>query len=130
MIVLVDYNLNQEAILLSGSIASGGWLDLVSIRLVTFVDIGLPKDSNDRVVWQFAQTNRMLLLTANRNAKGKDSLEEVMREDNTPTSFPIITIGDPSRVLEYGYRESCVERLIEIVIDIQNYMGVGRLFIP
>ncbi len=72
----------------------------------------------------------MLLLTANRNAKGKDSLEQVIREENQPTSFPIITIGDPDRVNESDYRERCVERLVEIVIDIQDYMGAGRLFIP
>ncbi len=50
MIVLVDYNLNQEAILLSGTIASRGWLNLVLIQLVTFREIGLPADSNDRTV--------------------------------------------------------------------------------
>ena len=130
MIILVDYNLNQEAILFSGVLASRGWLDLVSIRLITFADVGLPANSNDRVVWEFAQANRMILLTANRNAKGKDSLEIVMREENTPTAFPIITIGDRARVSEYDYRDACVEKLVEIVIDIQDYMGVGRLFIP
>ena len=72
----------------------------------------------------------MLLLTANRNGKGEDSLEQVMREENQPTSFPIITIADPDRVNESDYRERCVERLVEIVIDIQDYMGAGRLFIP
>jgi hypothetical protein len=72
----------------------------------------------------------MLLLTANRNAKGQDSLEQVMREENELTSFPIITIGDPDRVNEYDYRERCVEKLVEIVIDLQDYMGAGRLFIP
>jgi len=97
---------------------------------VTFADVGLPADSDDRVVWRFAQAKRMLLLTANRNAKGEDSLERVMREENTPTSLPIITIGDSERLSEYGYRESCVERLLEIVFDIQDYLGVGRLFIP
>lgn len=130
MIVLVDYNLNRQAILISGSLLVGGWLDLAPIRLMTFEAIGLSADSNDRVVWRFAQTNGMLLLTANRNAKGKDSLEQVMREENQPTSFPIITIGDPDRVNESDYRERCVERLVEIVIDIQDYMGAGRLFIP
>ena len=130
MIILVDYNLNRQALLLSGSLASGGWLDLVPIRLVTFAEIGLPADSNDRIVWQFAQDNQMLLLTANRNAKGRDSLERVMREENTPTSFPIVTIGAPERVSESDYRESCVERLVEIAIDLQDYLGVGRLFIP
>lgn len=130
MIVLVDYNLNRQAILLSGSLATGGWLDLLSIQLVTFDRVGLAANSNDRVVWQFAQAHGMLLLTGNRNAKGSDSLEQVMREENKPTSFPIITIGDSDRVNEYGYREHCVERLVEIVIDIQDYMGSGRLFIP
>jgi hypothetical protein len=31
---------------------------------------------------------------------------------------------------EVDYREHCVERLIEIVVDIEQYKGVGRLFIP
>ncbi|GBD54038.1 ACP S-malonyltransferase [Microcystis aeruginosa NIES-298] len=130
MIVLADYNLNRQAILVSGSLVVSGLLDLALIRLRTFEDVSLPADSNDRVVWRFAQTNGMLLLTANRNAKGEDSLEQVMREENQPTSFPIITIGDPDRVNESDYRERCVERLVEIVIDIQDYMGAGRLFIP
>jgi hypothetical protein len=130
MIILVDYNLNRQAVLLSGGLVTGGWLAIVPIQLMTFEAIGLPSDSSDRLVWSFAQTNRMLLLTANRNAKGENSLEHVMREENTPESFPIITIGDSDRVNEYGYRERCIERLVEIVIDIQDYLGVGRLFIP
>ena len=130
MMILADYNLNRQAFLISGSLLAGGWLDIAPIRLVTFQDIGLPSNSDDRVVWRLAQSNQMLLLTANRNAKGEDSLEQVMREENEPTSFPIITIGDPDRVNEYDYRERCVEKLVEIAIDIQYYMGAGRLFIP
>lgn len=130
MSVLADYNLNRQAILISGSLLTGGWLDLVSIQIMTFEGIGLPADSKDRVVWRFAQTNGMLLLTANRNAKGEDSLEQVMREENQPTSSPIITISNPDRVNETNYRERCVEKLVEIVIDIQDYIGAGRLFIP
>lgn len=36
-----------------------------------------------------------------------------MREENTPTSFPVITIGNLDRIDEYDYREQCVERLPE-----------------
>jgi len=67
MIVLVDYNLNNEAIIFSGSITLEKWLDIVAIELVTFANVGLPADSDDRIVWRFAQAKRMLLLTANRN---------------------------------------------------------------
>jgi hypothetical protein len=60
----------------------------------------------------------------------KDSLEQVMREENTEESFPVITIGSLDRLSEADYRERCVDRLIEVAIDIAQYKGVARLFIP
>ncbi|BBD69928.1 hypothetical protein NIES4072_27360 [Nostoc commune NIES-4072] len=51
-------------------------------------------NSDDRVVWRLAQENQMILLTANRSIKGKDSLEQVIREENTLASLPVITIGN------------------------------------
>ncbi|MEG4121802.1 ACP S-malonyltransferase [Microcoleus sp. N9_B4] len=128
---LVDHNLRGHAVLLSGSILSGGWLDWVFIRFITFDEVSLPIDSDDRVVWRLAQSNQMILLTANRSMKGENSLEQVMREEISSTSLPVITIGDADRLLnDSEYRERCVIRLVEIVIDINTYMGVSRLFIP
>lgn len=131
MIFLVDHNLKGHARVLLGSIASQGWLDSVPIRFVTFEELGLSIDSSDRVVWRLAQENQMILLTANRSMKDKDSLEQVMREENTPNSFPVVTIGNADRVLnDSGYRERCVDRLVEIVVYIGNYIGARRVFIP
>ena len=130
MIFLVDYNLDGYAFVLLGILAKRGWLELLSIRFVTFREAGLSVDSSDRVVWHYAQANQMMILTANRNMKGEDSLEQVMRQENTPTSFPVITIGNLDRLDEFNYRERCVDRLIEIVLDIESYVGAGRLFIP
>jgi hypothetical protein len=128
---LVDHNLKGHAVLLSGSIVSSGWLDWVLIRFITFDEVSLPIDSDDRVVWRLAQENQMILLTANRSMKGKDSLEQVMREENTSNSLPVITVGNADRLMnDSEYRELCVERLIEIVLNINAYMGVNRLFIP
>jgi predicted nuclease of predicted toxin-antitoxin system len=87
-------------------------------------------DSSDRAVWNYAQANQMMILTANRNMKGEESLEQVMREENNSASFPIITIGDLTRLDESEYRERCVDRLVEIVLELESYIGVGRLFIP
>lgn len=70
-----------------------GWADLCQIEMLMFADVGLDYDSNDREVWRFAQVNCMILLTANRNMIGKDSLEQTLREENTPDSLPVITIG-------------------------------------
>ncbi len=117
--------------LLSGSILSGGWLDWVPIRFITFDEMSLPINSDDRVVWQLAQSNQMILLTANLSMKGKNSLEQVMREEITSTSLPVITIGDADRLLnDPEYRDCCAIRLVEIVLDIDGYRGVSRLFIP
>ncbi len=130
MSFLVDYNLDGYALLFLGILAKQGWLELIPIQFLTFREVGLLMDSNDRIVWRYAQENQMMILTANRNMKGEDSLEQVIREENTANSFPVLTIGSLSRLDEVNYRERCVERLLEIVLDIDNYKGAGRLFIP
>jgi hypothetical protein len=131
MIFLVDHNLEGHALLLSGSLTNQGWMDLFPIRFVILEEVKLPVTSTDRVVWRFAQVNQMILLTANRRMKGKDSLEQVLREENTPTALPVVTIGDADRVLnDPSYRELCVNRLLEIVLYIDNYRGARRIFIP
>ena len=128
---LIDHNLRGHAVLLSGSILSSGWLDWIPIRFITFDEMKLPINSDDRVVWQFAQSNQMILLTANRSMKGENSLEQVMCEEMTPTSLPVVTISNGDRLLnEPNYRERCATRLVEIVLDLDAYRGVSRLFIP
>ena len=128
---LVDHNLRGHSVVLAGSLAASGWLELISIRFVLFEEVGLAITSDDRVVWQYAQANQMILITANRSMKGKDSLEQVMREESTPTSLPVVTIGNIDRLMaEPGYRERCVDRLVDIVIDIEDYQGARRIFIP
>jgi hypothetical protein len=131
MIFLVDHNLKGHALVLFGAIASEGWLDIVPIRFVTFAEMDLSIDSDDRVVWRLAQKHQMILLTANRSMNGKNSLEQVMREENTSASLPIITVGNADRLLnDSEYRGRCVESLIEIVLDIDSYRGARRIFIP
>ena len=66
---LIDHNLGGHAEILLGNIASQGWLELVSIRFITFKEMKLSIDSSDRIVWQIAQSNKMILLTANRSMK-------------------------------------------------------------
>ena len=128
---LVDHNLRGHSVVLAGSLAASGWLDLISIRFVLFEEGGLAVTSDDRTVWQYVQANQMILITANRSMKDKDSLEQIMREGNTPTSLPVVTIGNINRLLvEPNYRERCVNRLIDIVVDIEDYQGARRIFIP
>ncbi len=121
MIFLVDHNLEGHSLLLAGNIASLGWLDLLPIRFVIFEEIELAVTSNDRVVWRFAQANKMILLTANRSMRGKNSLEQVMREENTSNSLPVITIGvDKGSTLNGEERQSLIDYINAKVVLIRD----------
>lgn len=76
---LIDYNLIGHAKILFSSIESDGWLEDLPIRFVFFDQIGLARDSDDRLVWQTAQSNQMVLLTGNRKMRGYNSLEQVLQ---------------------------------------------------
>ena len=128
--ILVDHDIEGQALILWGTLAAEGWLTLSPIQLVTFAQIGLPVDSSDRTVWRTAQAREMMLLTHNRNMKGDDSLEQTIREDNTSTALLVVTIGRIDRIRERAYRERCAVRLVEIGLDIEKYLGTGRIFIP
>nr|WP_226576357.1 DUF5615 family PIN-like protein [Microseira wollei] len=100
---LIDYNLDGYALVFLGILTKRGWLEFLSINFVTFREAGLSMDISDRAVWDYAQENQMMILTANRNMKGDDSLEQVIREENTAASFPVVTIGDLNRLDEFDY---------------------------
>lgn len=126
MKVLFDHHMKKQEILLWVTMRSEGWLKLLDIPMQTFEDVDLPIDSSDREVWRFAQKNDLILLTANRNSEG----EETIRDENKPTSLPVVTVGMIDRMEESSYREKCAERLVDIVLDIESYLGVGRIYIP
>jgi hypothetical protein len=128
--VLVDHNIEGQTALLVSTLTTEGWLALGLFELITFADVGLPYASSDRVVWQFVQERRMLLLTSNRNMDGEDSLEQTIRDENQITSLPVVTIADVGRMIERTYREQCATRLAEIVFTLDDYLGAGRLYIP
>jgi hypothetical protein len=128
--VLVDHNIEGQAALLWGVLAAEGWLELVPLVLVTFADAGLAVDRSDREVWRFAQAHGMILLTDNRNMDDEDPLEFTIREEATAMSLPVLTIGRIDRMDERDYRRRCAERLVEIALDVERYLGGSRIFIP
>jgi hypothetical protein len=128
--ILVDHDIEGQATILWRTLRTEGWLDLFPLQLVMFAQAGLPLDSSDRAVWRFAQEHGMVLLTGNRRITEEDSLEQTLREENTPTSLPVLTIGNVKRMVERLYRERCAEQLLEVVLDLDSYRGTARIFIP
>lgn len=130
MTFLADHDVEGQATVLFGLLAAEGWLDLLPLELVTLPEVGLGIDTSDREVWRCAQSREILLLTANRSMSDPHSLERTIREENTPTSLPVITVANAQRLDERDYRDRCALRLVEILVDVEHYLGAGRLYIP
>lgn len=129
--LLADHNIAGLARLLVGTLQSLGWSELLEIRLLTFADVGLAPDSVDREVWKWAQELHALLLTDNRNNDGPDSLEQTLIEEIAPDSLPVITVGSAERLRkDSAYRNACAERLVDIAVNMERYMGTPRVYIP
>lgn len=128
--LLIDHDMEGQGLLLWGTLSEMSWVTLLNLKIATFRQVGLPVSSNDRDVWRFAQQHGYFLITNNRNMKGEDSLEQTIREENTATSLPILTVGNASRLKQRTYREDCATRIAEIVMYPENASGRGRIFIP
>jgi len=107
-----------------------GWAEMIPLKLLLFAQVGLPENTTDRQVWRFVQINRIILLTGNRRMADEEALELTIREENTLTSLPVLTIANVKQMTQRSYRERCEIRMVEIISDIDNYLGTGRIFIP
>jgi len=130
MQVLIDYNLEGDADLLFAPLLKDGWVELLKIEFVYFVDRSLDPKSDDTTIWRFAQAQGMILLTYNRNKKEDTSLTATIERENTPSSLPVLTIANQSRLKEFNYRQETATKLAEVIMYIENYLGTGRLYIP
>ncbi|MGH9836045.1 MAG: ACP S-malonyltransferase [Blastocatellia bacterium] len=130
ILVLLDNDLRGRLELLDGSLKQSRWSDLDLFGFITFDEVGLERDAKDREVWHRTQELGLILLTGNRNQDDDTSLEQTLRDENTPLSLPVVTVGAPQRLPNPAYREQCIDRLVEIVFDLENYLGCGRQYIP
>ena len=132
--LLADANcLGHLALLLQ--LFHSGWRrdvwEALQLTLVSFADLGLQGDAPDRAVWEACQRAHVVLLTANRNDDGPESLEATLQHHNTPASLPIFTFANDQRVLrDRVYAEAVADRLLEFLFDIDRYRGTGRLYVP
>ena len=86
---------------------------------------------SDRDLWQVCQQREIVLLTANRNDEGPESLEATIRALNDPGSLPVFTIADPESVfMRRDYAERVAIQILEYLLELDNFRGVGRLYVP
>ncbi|MBE2240347.1 MAG: ACP S-malonyltransferase [Caldilineaceae bacterium] len=130
--VLSDHNCEGHARSIFRELDKLGYQSLLDLRLLVFADIGLPPEADDETVWTTCQQRGYLLLTGNRNTSAAGaSLELVMRRLATDEVLPILTIGDLRRALrDPDYIRSCATTMAEIVLNLERFRGVPRLYLP
>lgn len=128
--VLLDADITGFQALLVGTLEATGWSEYKLLEFVTLSEVGLDEATSDREIWRRCQLDSMLLLTANRNRDDRDSLEQTINQENSASSLPVITISAQERLHNAVYREACIERLINIVLELSDNLGTGRLYIP
>jgi hypothetical protein len=77
------------------------WVELTATLELEFIalkDVELSADASDVTVWQRSQEVGALLITGNRSS-GAGSLDQTIAEQSGPESLPVLTIGDPRRVI-------------------------------
>jgi len=133
MLILADNDVGGAVTALRRILQSAEWAEFSSVldlRFVEFEEVGLARDASDRVVWQTCQEIGAVLITGNR-ASGNDSLEQVIRDYAGADSLPIVTIGDPQRLVrDRAYASECAIRLLDVLERIETLRGTGRLFMP
>lgn len=114
----------------TGSEWGAFWQDL-GLEFLWFTDVGLNPETPDSVVWRTCQREGLVLVTANRNSEGPESLGMVIATENGPDNLPVVTVADHEALRldrEYGLRVAI--RILEILYDIENLRGSGRAYVP
>jgi hypothetical protein len=132
--ILADVNIQGQVRHLVAAMQVEPWREFwtgLSMRFVTFADVGLSPDSPDSEVWRFCQQNQLVLITGNRNADGADSLQSTIQTENTTECLPVLTVSD-AQALQRGrdYAAAVIESILDVMMRLEDLRGTGRLFLP
>ena len=132
--ILADVHMGTFVEALVREMQSEYWADYwkqIGLNLYHFEDVGLTPTSTDLEIWHCCQAEQLVLITNNRNAHSEDSLEIAIRENNTPASLPVFTIGSIDRFRKNRkYAEKVVAQLYDYLESIDRVRGAGRLYLP
>ncbi len=132
--IIADHNIEGHFQVLVRILRTDPWDEIwreLGFVIASFADIGLSTDASDSELWHACQTHEVLLVTANRNQDGADSLEATIAQENRPSSLPVLTVSDAHQILvSRDYATRVVSQLLEFLFDLNNIRGTGRLYLP
>lgn len=130
MVILLDHDVEGQAPFLEAGLRETGWNQYLHLEFIRLRDLNVPDNATDQEIWRYVQRERFLLLTNNRNREDELSLQAPIERESTRDSLPVITVSDKDQLVVPAYRQQAAHKLAELVIYLENYLGVGRVFIP
>jgi hypothetical protein len=111
------------------------WIILagLQLRIVTFPDLDLPVDLDDRSLWNRCQQDGCVLFTENRNDDGADSLEAVLTDSWQSGYLPVLTLSNKLKFeQDRGYAERVASDVADLLFGIAHLENCDqpRIYVP
>lgn len=111
------------------------WSILAELRLefATFPDLQLPRNLDDRSLWNHCQQYGWVLFTENRNDEGENSLQATLADSWHLGCLPVLTLANKGRFEHSaGYAKRVAEDIAELLFGIayKEYRDQPRIYIP
>jgi hypothetical protein len=103
------------------------------IRFETFADHNLPRDLDDRPLWNFCQSNGWVLFTNDKNNDDSDSLQATLDDSWKVGHLPVLTLSNQGKFVRDGlYTRQVASDTAELLLDIKlgGPLYRPRIFIP
>jgi hypothetical protein len=105
----------------------------LNLQLVAFPDLRLPRDLDDRALWNFCQQEGWVLSTENRNHDGPDSLQATLMDSWQSGHLPVLTLSDKGKFEhKREYAERVATDIAELLFGIghEQYRDRDRIYVP
>jgi hypothetical protein len=134
--LLADVNVQGHMTYLRQVLATLGlWAILVEMNLdfATFADLRLPREVDDRTLWNRCQQDGWVLFTENRNDEDENSLQAAITDSWRLGHLPVLTLANKPRfenspVYAQRVATDVAELLFGIVLG--EYRDLARIFVP
>lgn len=111
------------------------WTVLTKLRLdfATFPDLQLPRNLDDRSLWNRCQQEGWVLFTENRNDEDEDSLEATLADSWQMGCLPVLTLANKGRFEHSAsYAKRVAIDVAELLFGIvhEEYRDRPRIYVP
>ncbi len=111
------------------------WTVLAEIPLAfaTFPDLQLPRDLDDRSLWNRCQQDGWVLFTENRNDEDENSLQATLADSWRMGHLPILTLANKGRFEHSArYAKRVAIDVAELLFGIaqEEYRDQPRIYVP